>query len=138
MAISETLNQFFWVQKEMLGSAGISTGSGTLVQDTAVTRHVFIADNNYQVIAVNERHSVIGSTTAMLVKATGSTPLGSGTNLLASTVDLTAAVDVARSGVLIASTALQTLAAGDALGIRWTNTGNLAPVGLFQVTLQRI
>jgi len=74
----------------------------------------------------------------MLVKATGSTPLGSAANVLASTIDHTAAVDVFRTGTIIGSTTLTQLAQGDALGWRYTTPGNLPPTGGATVVIQRI
>jgi hypothetical protein len=119
---------------------GALTGSSPVGSSyqTAVAQHVFTADAPCQVVAVTERHSVLGSTTGMLVHAIGSTPLGSGANVLASTIDHTAAVDVYRTGTLINSTTLTQLATGDALGWRFTTPGNYPPVGGVTVTLAYI
>jgi hypothetical protein len=141
------LNQFFQSGTELdyaVGQQLVITmrlfGSANSFQDLSLTREVFTPDgsNSYQVIAITERHSVIGSTTLMLVKAAGSTPLGSGLNVLQSTLDLTAAVDVVRLGTLYASTGLTQIVPGDALGLRATNLGNLPPVGIVSIQLQRI
>lgn len=118
--------------------------------DTGSTSQLFVADAPYQLVSVTERHSFVGSTTVMLVGALGSTPMGSGTNLLASTIDLTAAVDVFRSGVLWGSAVLTTssplgttatapvLGQGDGLGLRYTTSSNLPPVGVLSVVLMKV
>lgn len=123
---------------DILGGAftAISTNPGSSVE-TATTRHIWTCDAPSAIIAVYERHSVIGSTTGMLVTAKGSTPLNSGINTLASTMDQTGTVDVLRTGTLQASTTLTQLSIGDALGWRYTTPGNLAPTGQVTVVLQR-
>jgi hypothetical protein len=119
---------------------GALTGSSPVGSSyqTSITNHIFVADAPCQVVAVTERHNVLGSTTGMLVHAIGSTPLGSAANVLASTIDHTAAVDVYRTGTLINSTTLTQLATGDALGWRFTTPGNYPPVGGVTVTLEYI
>lgn len=127
------------IQRSFGGAPVVSQALGSS-GETANTVHVFTADAPYQVVAVIERHSVLGSTTGMLVRALGSTPLGSADAALASTIPHTAAVDVFNSGTLISTGAgSQTvLAKGDALGWRWTTPGNLAPLGGVTVVLERI
>ncbi len=120
-------------QGALTGSA--PTGSS---YQSSVTQHIFTADAPCQVVGVIERHSVLGSTTGMLVHAVGSTPLGSGVNVLVSTIDQTAAVDVNRTGILINSTTVTQLATGDALGWRFAIPGNYPPVGGVTVTLAYI
>lgn len=112
-----------------------STGSTV---ETRYVRPIWTADAPTAVVAVIERHSVLGSTTGMLVHAIGSTPLGSASPVLASTIDHTSAVDVANKGTIIGSTTLTQLAVGDELGWQFTTQGNLSPVGSVSVTLQRI
>ena len=141
MGLIESRSQLLVVSKLWTTASTGETGS---------TAQLFVADRPYQVVAVTERHSFIGSTTVMLVGALGSTPLGSGTNLLASTIDCTAAVDVFRQGVLWGSAVLTTssplgttatgpvLGLGDALGVRYTTSTNLPPVGVLSVVLQTI
>lgn len=106
--------------------------------ETGQPSFIFEADRPCQVIAIRERHTVVGSTTIMLVKAVGSTPLNSAIALLASTIPLTSTVDVENIGTLIASAAQNQLAAGNALGIRYTNSGNNPATGIVEVTLQLI
>ena len=119
---------------------GALTGSAPVGSSyqTAITQHIFTADAPCQVVGVIERHSVVGSSTGMLVHAIGSTPLGSGVNVLVSTIDQTAAVDVNRTGILINSTTVTQLAAGDAIGWRFAIPGAYAPVGGVTVTLAYI
>lgn len=116
--------------------AATSTAAGSYAE-TANTRHLWTCDVPSAIMGVLERHSVIGSSTGMLVTAKGSTPLGSGINALTSTIDHTATVDVLRSGTLSTSTTLVQLSVGDAIGWRFTTPGNLAPVGGITVILQR-
>src|SRR3990167_927053 len=108
-----------------------------IASETDVARNAFVArETSYRVVGLSERHSVLGSTTLMLVKAVGSTPIASATPLLASTINLASPVDVANEATLIGSNALQTLAAGDALALRWGAT-NLGAVGTVQIRLVR-
>ncbi len=135
-----------WTQ----GSGVIGAGSATLPFTTQVATQLFVADRSYQVVSVVERHSVVGSTTVMLVGALSSTPVGSGTNLLASTIQTYSAVNVANFGTLFGSAVLTTstvlgstavgpvLGSGDALGIVYGSSGSLQPVGTLQVILQTI
>src|ERR1700687_2882236 len=61
----------------------------------------------YQVQAVTERHSVIGSSTIMLVAAPGTTPMNStAILLLASTIDLTSTINIPNYGTLFGSAVL--------------------------------
>ena len=142
MGLIESRSQLLVVSKQWITASTGETGS---------TAQLFVADRPYQVVAVTERHSFDGSSTVMLVGALGSTPLGSGTNLLASTIDCTAtAVDVYRQGVLFGSAVLTAssplgttatgpvLGLGDALGIRYTTASVTPPVGVFSVVLQTI
>lgn len=117
--------------------ARLSTAAGSY-GDTATAQLLWTADAPSRVVSVLERHNVVGSTTGMLVIAPGSTPLNSGSNVLASTLDMTSAVDVPNNATLLNSATLQTLATGDALGVRATTPGNLPPVGIWEVTLEYI
>ena len=121
----------------MTGQVALSAYAGSY-QETSLTRPIWTADAAAQVVAVYERHSVLGSTTAMLVHAIGSTSLGSSANVLASTIPGTSAVDVYNTGTLIGSTTLTQLATGDQLGWRWTTPGNLAPTGVVTLVLSYI
>lgn len=113
--------------------------SPTASGDTNFTRTLTIPPSGagYLVVGTQMRCSVVGSVVVQLVKATVSTPIGSGADLLASGMNTYAAASVNQYGNLIASTALQTLGANDGLGIRWGTQGALAPEGVFEVILQR-
>jgi len=104
--------------------------------ETAITREVWAPDAPVQVLAVIERHSVLGSTLGMLVKATGSTPLGSGSNVLSGSIDHTSAVDVVNSGTIYNSTTLNQATLGDAFGWRWSIGGAKPPEGKVTLVLQ--
>lgn len=112
----------------------------TVSSDTNFTRTIFTADGSatYQVVGMTGRHSIAGSTTAMLVKASGAGPIGSGLPVLASTLSLFGTAETNYFGTLLASTALLTVNPGDSLGVRWGTQGALAPEGILEVTLARI
>ena len=120
--------QTFTVDLKLFGSA-----------QEAANMPFWVADAPVQVIAVTERHSVVGSTSGMLVKAWNGSTLGSSAfPVLSSTIDLTAAADTTRYGTIINSTTRNQLAQGDALGWMWTIPSNNPGVGQITVTLQRI
>ena len=120
--------QTFTVDLKLFGSA-----------QEAANMPMWVADAPVQVIAVTERHSVVGSTSGMLVKAWNGSTLGSSAqNILASTLDHTAAADTARYGTIFNSTARNQLAQGDALGWMFTALSNQPLVGSITITLQRI
>lgn len=122
----------------MQGNTVVSQAAGSSTE-TSVTRPVWTCDVPSQLIAVYERHSVQGSTTIQVVKAAGSTPLGSGSNVLSTALGLTnGSTDITISATLLNSTSLTQLTTGDMLGIRWTTPGNLSPVGQITFVLQRL
>ena len=127
----------FTKELTMLGTAMGSTAAGSF-PETSVTRPIWTADANAQVVGLLERHSVLGSTTGMLVVAIGSTPLGSGVNVLSTTIAHTAAVDVTQSGVIFNSTSVNQIPAGSQIGWRWGTPGNAAPTGMVTVILEYI
>lgn len=108
--------------------------------DTLFTRTMFVADGSatYQVVGVTERHSIVGSVTAMIVHASGAGPIASGLPILGSTLSTFGTAETTIYGTLINSTALVQLPPGDSLGVRWGTTGATAPEGIIEVTLQRI
>lgn len=126
-------NPTFTVDLRMYGSTATSGPWETLTGRT-----IWVADAPCQVVGVVERHNIVGSTTGMLVKASNGGTIASGLNVLSAVIDHTAAVDTALYGAVIASTARNQLAQGDALGWRWTTAGNNAPQGMVVVTLQYI
>ena len=124
----------FTVSLDLVGST-----FGSTLWQTLDTQPVWVADAPAQVIAVTERHEVVGSTTGMLVKAWNRSTLGSSAfPVLASTIDHTAAADTTRYGTIINSTTRNQLAQGDALGWMFGALSNQPLVGMVTVTLQRI
>ena len=124
----------FTVSLDLVGST-----FGSTLWQTLDTQPIWVADAPAQVIAVTERHEVVGSTTGMLVKAWNGSTLGSSAfPVLASTIDHTAAADTTRYGTIINSTTRNQLAQGDALGWMWTIPSANPGVGEIVVTLQRI
>ena len=138
MGLVESKSQLIAVNKQWPSVSSIAVGSSI---ETLSTPLIFVADTPYQVVSVTERHAVAGSTTVMLIGALGSTPLGSGTPLLASTISTFSAVDVFQTGTLYGSAVLTgssplgttatgpVLAQGDALGVRYTTVGAMLPIG---------
>ncbi len=112
----------------------------TVSADTNFARTMFTADGSatYQVVGVTGRHSIAGSTTAMIVRCSGTTPIASGVPILASTLSLFGTAETNYFGTLVASTALQTVNPGDSVGVRFTTQGALAPEGILEITLARI
>lgn len=110
------------------------------VTDLGSTRDLFVADgsNSYQLIAVTEKHSVVGSTTVMVTKVSNGLATVSGQPVLASTIPLTTTTSGSQYGTIIASTALNQLLPGDSLAMLPGTAGNLAPIGIIALTLQRL
>lgn len=129
-----TTGQVVVKEYQMLGQTG-STAAGSY-NETAITREIWAPDAPVQLLAVYERHSVQGSTLIQVVKATGSTPLGSALNVLSTTMDTTTATDIVQSGTLYASTGLTQATLGDAFGLRWSTPGNKPPEGKIELVLQ--
>ena len=92
--------------------------------------------SSYQVASVVGTFNTVGSQSFMLVIASGSTQIGSGTPILASGIP-TYPADTPQYGTLINSASLLTLAPGNALGVRGTLNG-LDPEGVLEVVLTRI
>ena len=146
MGLIESRSQLLAVTKQW---TTVSVASGSAFE-TGFTPVIFTADRPYQVVSVTERHEVQGSSTIMLVGALGSTPIGSGLPLLASTISTFSAIDVFQTGTLLGSAVLTgssplgttatgpVLAQGDGLGVRYTTAGATPPVGVLTVILQTI
>lgn len=93
--------------------------------EAATDRAFFIATAACKVMAVSEVHSVAagGASTLQLVKDTGTTAPGAGTDLLTSTgFDLNATANTVQVGTLVGTAASLALAAGDRLSLDWANT----------------
>lgn len=88
------------------------------VNATLGARLVYLAPAECQVVAISERHSVVGgaAATVTLEKLTGTQAPGAGTEI-ATPLSLTSAINTTATGVL-ASTAICTLQAGEALAVK--------------------
>lgn len=116
-----------------LPSTGVAKGVVEVVQfvgqttEAATDRAIFIATQAVMVIAVSEVHAVAagGASTLQLVKDTGTTAPGGGTDLLTNNTntgfDLNATANTVQVGALVATAATVTLAAGDRLSLDWAN-----------------
>lgn len=86
----------------------------------------FIANRAYEVVSVTERHAVAGSdagaVTLMVKKVPSGTAKASGTDTLASGINLKGTADTNASGTLHATQADYQLASGNALGLVPTGT----------------
>ncbi|MCL5667346.1 MAG: hypothetical protein M1383_06275 [Patescibacteria group bacterium] len=94
----------------------------TDAQTAAKYGPVFIAPFPCALIKFQERHAVAGSdagaVTLDLEKVSSGTAKGSGTTMLASTLDLKAAADTIQNGSLTATYANRELAIGDAIALK--------------------
>lgn len=129
--------QTFTKELQMFGQTALSAYVGSY-QETSLTRPVWTCDAPAQLIGVYDRHSVLGSTQIMILKAAGSTPLGSGAPVLSAAFGGTGAVDVTVSATLYNSTALQQYAVGDQCGVQWSIVGAKPPTGIITLVLQRL
>jgi hypothetical protein len=136
-AETDELNLVTFTKELYMQGVTASTAAGSYAE-TSLTRPVWTADAPSILLAVYERHSVLGSTNIQLVVAHGSTPLGSGTPVLSTPISGGAAVNVTQSGVLYGSTALTSFAQGDQVGVQYSTPGNLAPTGLITLVLARL
>lgn len=100
---------------------------------------VFIADDAYQVVKINEVHSVVGGGSAAVTvkKCTGTTAPASGTAMHASAIDLTATINTNISPTLVATTSTLTLAAGDKVSLDFSGTLT-GLVGVITINLKRV
>lgn len=91
----------------------------------ATDQAFFVATRAYLVIGISEVHSVAagGASVLQVVKDTGTTAPGAGTDLLIGTgFDLNGTANTVQVGALATSTAALTLAAGDRLSVDYANT----------------
>lgn len=117
----------------ILPTTGVAKGVVEIVQfvgqttEAATDRAIFIATQAVMVLAVSESHAVAagGASTLQLVKDTGTTAPGAGTDLLTNNTntgfDLNATANTVQVGALVATPATVTLAAGDRLSLDWAN-----------------
>lgn len=106
-------------------------------------RSFFIADRDYEVVAVRENHSVAGaaSSTLDIKKCTGTTAPASGDTILSSTFALDSTVNTTVAKVegsgLVSTRATRRITAGDRLAYDFTGTVT-AYIGVVQVHLRPI
>jgi hypothetical protein len=124
--------------KELIMAGATTSIAAGSYNETALTRPIWTCDAPAQLVGVLERHSVIGSTSLQLVKATGSTPLGSGAPILSAAIALTATINVTQSGTLYNSTGLTQFAQGDQIGAQYSIPGNLDATGVVTLILARL
>ena len=131
-----TVNDAVTGKPRVTGQANINSGSqwvpvGNVVLNVsfpvaadAVSQVAFIADRPYNVVSVQEAHSVVGGSgaTAQLYKASGTTAIGSGTAITTAAFSLTSTINTVQTGTLSATTANTVLAAGDRLGLVFAGT----------------
>jgi len=103
---------------------GLTCPSYVMVGAGAATDAVFfVATRPYIVVSVSEVHSVAagGASALQLVKDTGTSAPGAGTDLLTNNTntgfDLNATANTVQVGALVAAAATKTLAAGDRLSV---------------------
>lgn len=90
----------------------------------SVSSTIFIADAAYQIVGCRAVWGVAGGLGAVLdiEKCTGTTAPGSGTALLASTIDLTGTANTVATGTLTSTTSSLQLAAGNRLTAKLAGT----------------
>jgi hypothetical protein len=105
----------------------------------AANRVVVIADAPCELVGVMEAHSVVGGASFALQveKLTGTTAPGSGTAMLAATVDLTTTINTVATPALTTTLANRRLAVGDRVGFRLTGTAG-SFVGCVALILKRV
>lgn len=112
--------------------------------EAATDRAIFVATRAYKVIAVSEVHAVAagGASVLQLVKDTGTTAPGAGTDLLTNNTntgfDLNATANTVQVGTLVTTAATVTLAAGDRLSLDWANAIQSTAGLLVTVSLQAV
>ncbi len=104
------------------GRAGARKGMVVLNFTTvvsAVIHHVFIADQAYQLVSVEEVHAVAGGDSAAVEveKLTGTAAPFTGTTMLVGTLDLTGTANTVVAGTLHPTLASTQLAQGDRIAL---------------------
>jgi len=109
---------------------------GTLAATSTNYPIFFTADRPCTVVSVREVHGTLGTNgsavTLQVQKLTGTTALGSGSDLLATAINLKGTINTVQSPNLVSSSAVQLLA-GDRLALK--TTGTLTSVADVQVTV---
>jgi hypothetical protein len=107
----------------------------------AVDNWAFVADDNYEVTRVvvvpKTAGTDAGAVTLMIEKASGTTNIGSGTDILSATLDLKGTANTLQTGSLSATKSDYQLTTNDRLGVDVTGTLTAA-VGMVQINLKRL
>jgi len=88
------------------------------------TTSCFIADRDYYVISIIERHDALGTDAGAVacdvLKAASGTDIGSGTSLISSTFNLKATADTNQTGTLVESA--RTISKNQSIGLESSGT----------------
>lgn len=96
---------------------------GTTAQTSTNYSSIFIVPQTMVLLGVKEVHAVAGSGgTLQVQKLTGTTAPGSGTNMLSTTISLTATANTVQTGVLSTVLTDVQLKAGDRIGLVLSGT----------------
>jgi hypothetical protein len=108
----------------------------------AVDQNVFLCDRAYKVVSVTEVHSTAGTdgsaVSVAVKKASSTTAIGSGTNVLTSTFNLKGTANTVQTGVLSATAADSVLASGDRLGLDFTGVTTSLAGGVVTIVLKPV
>lgn len=90
----------------------------------AVDQNAFIADQDYQLVSVQEAHSGVGGSGAAvrITKCTGTQAPAAGANMLTGTLSLTSTINTVVTGVLSATLANTRLAEGNRICLDFSGT----------------
>ena len=112
------------------------------INASSVDQNIFIADAAYQVVQVEEAHTVAGNdaspVTAVLVKCTGTQAPSGGTACTSDTFDLKGTANTVVTGTLSVTASYYTLADGNRLAIDFGGTLTTLAGGVITVVLKRV
>lgn len=112
------------------------------INASSVDQNIFIADAAYQVVQVEEAHTVAGNdaspVTAVLVKCTGTQAPSGGTACTSDTFDLKGTANTVVTGTLSVTASDYTLADGNRLAIDFGGTLTTLAGGVITVVLKRV
>lgn len=118
-------------------SAGVGTRAGAHkgmvvlaitvpVEADCVDQNVFIADQKYRVVSIEEVHSILGTdgsaVTVMPTRCQGTETPTAGDDLLTTAFNLKSTINTVVAGVLSATEAVLTLEDGDRIALDFTGT----------------
>lgn len=121
------------------GGGTVTLNVQMLTATDHATRLVFIADRAYQLVSAQEVHGTASTSGTLQVnKASGTTAIGSGTNMLTSTLSTAGTANTVVSGTISATPANTKLAAGDRLGLVTGGTATNYVTGVVTIVLRPI